>query len=279
MKTVIFVGAGQMGQAALRIINQSNYQVVAFADNSRALQGKRLLGRPILSVREAVERKPDGIFIAVAGQERTEELKRQLSDMGYAGEVKTLMEYAQVLDIRGAVFQLLADRVEKLPGDLAELGVYQGDFAAKLNERFPQRKLYLFDTFTGFDPRDIKDDHSYSKAMAGNFAGTSSELVLSKMAAPENVVVRKGYFPDTAAGLDTRFALVSLDADLYGPTLNGLRWFYPRLVQGGIILLHDYRNSRFAGVHAAVDAFEGACGPLLLLPVGDLHGSVVIIHP
>jgi len=199
--------------------------------------------------------------------------------LGYTGEIRTLAEYAETMDIRGAVFDLLAERVEKLPGDLAELGVYQGDFAARINSRFPERTLYLFDTFEGFDARDMASETGYSKASAGDFADTSVELVLSKLRAPEAAVVRKGYFPETAEGLEARFAFVSLDADLYEPTFAGLEWFYPRMVSGGILLLHDYENARFSGVRAAVDAYERTCGPLLMLPVGDLHGSVMVIHP
>src|SRR5262245_47355138 len=43
-----------------------------------------------------------------------------------------------------------------VPGNIAELGVYQGVFASKLNEVFPDRKLYLFDTFQGFSSKDKK---------------------------------------------------------------------------------------------------------------------------
>jgi O-methyltransferase len=35
-------------------------------------------------------------------------------------------------------------------GEVAELGVYRGDFASIINALFPDRKLYLFDTFRGF---------------------------------------------------------------------------------------------------------------------------------
>ena len=281
MQTIILIGAGQMGQAALRLINRSSFCVEAFADNNTALHGKTLCGKPILSVEAAVARQPDVVLIAVVGADRTAQLKEQLFRLGYRGQIRTLAEYSRALDIRGAVFDLLTERVEKLTGDLAELGVYQGDFAAQINRRFPDRKLYLFDTFEGFDSRDIlvENRNEHSRAAVGDFSDTSVELMLSKMSAPEQVVVRKGYFPNTADGVNAEFAFVSLDADLYEPTFNGLKWFYPRMVSGGIILLHDYRNARFSGVFAAVEDYEKAFGPLLLLPVGDLHGSAMIIHP
>ena len=283
MKTLILLGAGQMGQAAYRLVNQTHYKVLAFADNNSMLWGTTLCGHPLLSVEDAVSAAPDGILIAVAGAERTEQLRAQLLELGYSGQIRTLVEFAEALDIRNAVFALLADRLERLPGALAELGVYRGDFAAELNRRFPERNLYLFDTFEGFDLRDLNTEtqNGYSRSVEGEFSDTTLELVLSKMTTQHNVVVQKGYFPDTTEGMDPelRFAMVSLDADLYEPTFNGLKWFYPRMVSGGVILLHDYQNARFSGVHAAVEAFERKFGPLLLLPVGDLHGSAMVIHP
>lgn len=281
MKTMILIGAGQMGQAALRLVNRTTWEVTAFADNSKKLQGGTLCGLPILSVEEAAAQQPDCILIAVAGEERTEQLRSQLGALGCTGEIRALAEYQQALDIRGAVFELLAERLAALPGDLAELGVYQGEFAARMSRCFPDRTLYLFDTFEGFDARDVsvESQSGYSRAVEGEFADTSVDLILSKMAAPERVVVRKGYFPETIPEEETSFALVSLDADLYEPTLQGLRYFYPRLVSGGVILLHDYRNARFSGVCAAVEAFEQENGRMLLLPVGDLHGTAMIIHP
>ena len=62
-------------------------------------------------------------------------------------------------------------------------------------------------------------------------------------------------------------------------TSEELLYFYPRMVRGGVLLLHDYENARFSGVQAAVEAYEQKHGPLLLLPVGDLHGSAMVIHP
>ena len=122
MKTMILIGAGQMGRAALRLINRTTCEVTAFADNSKVLQGGTLCGLPILSVEEAAAQQPDCILVAVAGEERTEQLRSQLRELGCTSEIRTLAEYQQALDIRGAVFELLAERLAALPGDLAELG-------------------------------------------------------------------------------------------------------------------------------------------------------------
>jgi hypothetical protein len=180
---------------------------------------------------------------------------------------------------RQMAIRLAADRIVKrnVPGSIAELGVYKGEIAAVLNRLFPGRLLYLFDTFEGFSQSDLSDgqEGKYSSAAAGEFQETDVDLVLSRMADPERVVIRKGYFPETAAGLEDTFALVSLDVDLYKPTLAGLEYFYPRLSPGGCVFVHDYNNLRFQGVRSAVEEFvEKSGAPLVLLP--DTSGTAIL---
>src|SRR6476659_3538818 len=77
--------------------------------------------------------------------------------------------------IRLATLELISNQVNvlQLPGHVAELGVYKGKFARYINEYFPGRKLYLFDTFEGFDERDIAKEqhHNYSSGKQ-NFSET-----------------------------------------------------------------------------------------------------------
>lgn len=155
---------------------------------------------------------------------------------------------------------------------VAEVGVFQGDFAKKINQYFPHNKLYLFDTFEGFDIRDFQGDNDKTILETfgvGHLGNTSVDLVIKKMPYPNNVEIRKGYFPQTAIGLENkRFLFVNLDPDLYEPVLSGLKFFYPRLVDGGVILVHDYYNENYRGVKKAVDQF---CleNNLHFLPIGD----------
>lgn len=176
--------------------------------------------------------------------------------------------------------QLAAERIlnKNVAGAIAELGVYRGEFAAFLNRLFPDRTLYLFDTFEGFSSNDLSsgEEGGFSRAAVGDFHDTNIELVIARMARPERVVVRKGYFPDTTEGLEERFALVSLDVDLYKPTIAGLNYFYPRLSPSGCIFIHDYNNRRYKGVRSAVEEFSDATGaPLVQLP--DMAGTAILL--
>ena len=97
------------------------------------------------------------------------------------------------------------------------------------------------------------------------------------MSYPENVEIRKGYFPDTTKGLeDQKFFFVNLDFDLYNPTIDGLRFFFPRLVESGIILVHDYYNPGYAGIKSAIDDFEREQGVIRRFPIGD-HCSIAVL--
>ncbi|MGA7158427.1 MAG: TylF/MycF/NovP-related O-methyltransferase [Acidobacteriaceae bacterium] len=183
-------------------------------------------------------------------------------------------DFCRIMAIR-----LAAERIirKNIPGAVAELGVYRGDLACALNWLFPDRTLYLFDTFEGFSEKDLSVEQkaNHSQAAVGDFQNTNVDLVLSRMTHPEKVVVRKGYFPSTLKGLEDSFVFVSLDVDLYQPTASGLEYFYPRLIKGGCMFIHDYNNRRYMGVRSAVDEFVDATGASLVqLP--DFAGTVVL---
>jgi hypothetical protein len=156
-----------------------------------------------------------------------------------------------------------------LGGSVAEAGVYLGGYAREINAAFPDRTLYLFDTFAGFDSRDFPFEEGESW-VEGSFAGSSLELVKGVMPHIGKCVFRQGYFPETAEGVDDSFCFVHLDMDLYRPTLAGLRFFYPRLVAGGVVAVHDFFSSSFPNVKKAVYEFaDSVPGGIRTFPIGD----------
>lgn len=227
------------------------------------------LGFDVLPPSAILEHNFDKVVIAtLAG---ASEIRAQLTEMGIAPhriDDSYVATYLASLQNFLQNFAMLA-KERALSGDCAEVGVYRGDFARHINAHFPTKKLYLFDTFEGFAAADLRAESALVQGMgAGHFANTSVELVLSKMPHKEQCVVRKGWFPDTARGLeDSRFCFVRLDTDLYDPILAGLAFFYPRLVPGGILIVDDY-FSTYDGVKKAVDAFA-AKSQIPIVPIGD----------
>ena len=168
-----------------------------------------------------------------------------------------------------------------IKGNVAEVGVYRGYFASYINHFFPDRMFYLFDTFCGFDRRDIKieKERQFSEFKEHScFLDTNEMVVYDKMEYKDRCIFKKGYFPDTTEDIDKNetFCFVHLDTDLYLPTLNGLRFFYPRLVKGGYIFVHDF-NGVAQGVRNAVKEFcdENRIG-YVCLPDSIIKGSIVI---
>jgi len=181
---------------------------------------------------------------------------------------------------RDMIILLLRELVaRKIPGDMAELGVYRGLSARLIHHYLPERKLYLFDTFTGFDERDVKAELAATGRQTDRAAFTQTEVKKAwANIAPlnSNVEVFPGFFPESAPAFLARkqFAFVHLDADLHDPILAGLSFFYDKVVPGGFILVHDY-NSWLGARKAVTEFFRGK--PETPIPMPDKSGSALIL--
>ena len=180
--------------------------------------------------------------------------------------------------MRSSSLELVANEIREnnISGSVSELGVFRGEFAKLINLAFPDRKFYLFDTFEGFDEKDVKIEGNI-KVNTGDFSKTNVEVVLNKMKYRDNCIIKKGYFPQTAEDVDDTFAFVSIDVDLYEPTYKGLCYFYPRLSRGGYIFIHDYNDgTRYTRVKEAVKKYCFDNG-IAYFPLSDNCGSVIIM--
>lgn len=166
-------------------------------------------------------------------------------------------------------FQLMtvAASTAKVPGDLAELGVYRGASARLICQVKGDRELHLFDTFSGLPPITANDVGFFTGAFAADIGA-----VRQRVADYPNVSIHPGLFPGSADPLyDRRFSFVHLDADLYESTRAALHWFYPRLTAGGVILCHDYFSS---GVKKAISEFLSD-KPEIVAPAAGSYGLII----
>lgn len=170
----------------------------------------------------------------------------------------------------------LAQTLERCnSGAIAELGVFQGNSAKVFNSLAPDRTLYLFDTFEGLPEDDLLDDglsldsprFSCDLKSVQNFLGDS-----------KNIVYCEGRFPGSTDRVekDTKFAFVHLDCDLYTPTKEGLQYFYPSTLPGGMIVVHDYLSGYWPGVKKAVDEFF-VDKPEYIVHIPDKSGTVAVV--
>ena len=171
-------------------------------------------------------------------------------------------------------------------GNVAELGVYKGRLTELIadNIKCTDKYLYLYDTFEGFYEADVAIDKEkgYIGKTVENFSDTSVEKVIDKVLKTglrrSNLIIRQGYFPSTICEDDASdiFCFVSIDFDLSKPTKDALEYFWPRVVDGGYIVVHDYGNRNYKGVKKSVDNFIKHNDIKSYMELCDYCGSMII---
>lgn len=148
-----------------------------------------------------------------------------------------------------------------LKGDIAEVGVWIGSVGIIFGEIFKHKNIYLFDTFTGipysneFDNIHKAGDFGYKDRNPLNFS--SFEEVKETLSKYNNISIHKGIFPHETCKFiyNKKFSLVHLDVDVYKSYKESLDFFYPRMVDNGLILLDDYGISSCEGATKAINEF------------------------
>lgn len=141
--------------------------------------------------------------------------------------------------------------VKNIEGDIAEVGVYMGGSAKLISKYKYNKKLYLFDTFNGLPSCEDIDRES---GFVEGYYNCSLEDVKNYLWGEKNIWFHKGIFPESAEIIkDKKFCLVHLDIDIYRYTKEALKFFYPRITCGGILVCHDY--SKAIGIRKAFKEF------------------------
>ena len=258
MKTAVIYGAATTAKRVYEEV-KSQYAIQYFVDGNPAFIGTRIDGLEVKGREAILEARPDLVVMGIlTGYEDAVEY---LIQNGFPEE-RIICRFVDLntrarRDCLEKIAMILEDK--EVSGAVAELGVYRGDFAKVINTVFPERKLYLFDTFEGFPEEDMnyETENNLLLDTVGKLSNTSVEYVMGRMPHPERCVIRKGYFPETAAGLeDERYAFVNIDVDLYKPILAGLEYFWPRLAENGYIFVHDYFSFAYAGTKKAIEEFS-----------------------
>ena len=267
MKVIVF-GAGEYGK---KYIDQAgnDIQILAVADNY--LHGKMVRGHKIISLEEIQEYDYDKIIICLndytnlAASEAMDSIINQLHGIGVSDECIELQNiYYAKDDSRVLFLKEYSESVKNFrEGAVAECGVMRGHFAHYISKYFNTRTFYMFDTFSGFDERDIRQEpnreiQDFLRTKGNLLVKNGNEkIALRRCMNKENIIIRKGVVPDTFCGLENeRFIFVNLDMDIYAPTIAALCWFSERMVKGGVILCHDYLDPRYPGIKDAVDEFS-----------------------
>ncbi len=220
MKTVILAGLDNLVFFAADLLNPARWKLTGFAtpiapawniyDENGAVR-EVIDEIPVMPLDAAVTYEPDCIMLASGNPEDEEKLKYLLFRSDYRGEVVSLYDFFSGVSPRTAAIRKLSWRLSELgiEGATADLGCYRGDISWQMNALMPERKLYLYDTFTGYDSRDVAKEleDGYSDVKANDYSFSAKELenveqvLLCRMPYPEKVIIRKGWFPESAFAL------------------------------------------------------------------------------
>jgi hypothetical protein len=223
-----------------------------------------------------------GTVLAYEPDRYSENLPKYLNGPGLGSSIDPRSFYAGNYtnncgdQVRLNFLSLTCDQLikEGVRGSIAELGVYKGNTASLLVHlaRFFDTTAYLLDTYEGFPNEDMVGESKQSQ----DFSDTSLESVRS-LVGDKNVSFIKGRFPETGNAIPDaeRFCLVHLDCDLYAPFSAALHYFYPRLLPGGFLIMHDYSSLHWPGVERAVDEFFSD-KPERLILIPDKCGTAVV---
>lgn len=146
-----------------------------------------------------------------------------------------------------------------LDGFVAECGCWYGlssfllcNYIGRLDSKFNGDGYLIVDSFEGLS---APSDQDGTKAKSGMFCGSVKKLKDTLKEFPL-VDIHQGWVPEILESLpEKKYRFVHVDLDLYGPSLGCLEYFYPRMVDHGVIVLDDYGMLNWPGVKKAVDYY------------------------
>jgi O-methyltransferase len=165
--------------------------------------------------------------------------------------------------LRGRAEALHALFLESLsvPGDVAELGVFEGHtsrrFVHDIEARGLRKTVHLFDSFHGLpdivtsEERKLAAGHELRE---GNYA---SALVrtLTTLNGVRQFQIHEGLFEQSLPRFERSLCFIHVDADLYQSTVEAIFFADRCLEVGGSIVFDDYGDPLFPGVTLAVSRF------------------------
>jgi len=178
-------------------------------------------------------------------------------------QVKTQMESTDNALRRQRHYTLnqLLKRIDGLDGDVAEIGCWRGlsayQTASRIVDMGASRRFHIFDSFQGlseYEAIDMPHNGNIDVASTRVQFACSQDQVQQNLSDFDFIVYHPGWVPEKFSEVDAdKFAFAHIDVDLYLPTKDCFDFFYPRLVEGGVMVFDDYGSTAFPGAQQAVD--------------------------
>lgn len=180
---------------------------------------------------------------------------------------ETMIGTARLDNVAGCCVQAVLDGVV---GDFVETGVWRGGTTilmrgvlAALGDE--ERRVWVADSFEGLPVPDV-ERHPADAGLDWSDVGVlkvGADAVRANFERygllDDRVRFLEGWFADTlpTAPID-RLAVLRLDGDLYGSTMDALVALEPKVSPGGFVIVDDYGG--WASCRAAVDEYRAAHG-------------------
>jgi len=161
----------------------------------------------------------------------------------------TMIGYKRLDNLQVCVETVIREGVE---GDLIETGVWRGGACILMRAilaayGIEDRKIYVADSFAGLpkpDPEKFPADKG-DQLHVHRYLAVSQERVENNFRKygllDDSVVFLKGWFKDTLPNAPIeKLAILRLDGDMYGSTMDALTNLYPKLSKGGFCIIDDY---------------------------------------
>jgi hypothetical protein len=190
----------------------------------------------------------------------------------------------------------MAVKYKDSPGVYCECGVAAGAQIIAMAAGAPNKTIYAFDSFEGIPLPSNKDDQMPGIRMLSKeeqsrlpnpgeqvleSSGSTSvsledfenHIKSSGINLPERIFPVKGWFEETIPKYleaitpikefyDFPIAILRLDGDLYNSTYVCLKYLYPKVIKGGLVIIDDWALS---GCRAAVLDYFGMSVPHIQL--------------
>ena len=168
----------------------------------------------------------------------------------------SIINHNQILSIIKNLSSVLE---QGLDGDIVELGCYVGESSKYIRKTLDvygsTKSLTVYDSFEGLPPLSKYEENTGWKPYT---LKTSEEVLIENFQKNSLVVPKivKGWFKDIKAeDLPEKICFAFLDGDFYDSIYDSLSQIYDRMLDGGIIMFHDFRRNDLPGVDAAIRDF------------------------
>ena len=192
---------------------------------------------------------PPAVAPAIGGY-RTELYVAKFRETGrdVPSQAHSMIGLRRMNNLQGCIEQVLADGV---PGDLIETGVWRGGatiFMRGVLKAYGvvDRTVWVADSFEGLPAPDVE-----AYPLDQQWASSAGKIAVDIDTVRRNfdryglldgqVQFLKGWFKDTLPTMPAKeLAVLRLDGDLYESTWDALNSLYPRLSDGGFLIIDDY---------------------------------------